>query len=487
MSKIHLLARPLYIISVKHNQKMKRRIRIVTLVVWILSGAASTDTLKAQQDTPMTLHDCMQYAVSNATKMRLQAADRSDERWQRRQAILQVFTPSIDAQTYAYNQYGRNLDPETNTYNSVTTFHNGYSISASLTLFDGFRAINNMRMASTLTKMGLSKEQQAQDEICLATMEAYYNVLYYTELEKVLSDQVSTAKTARNKAVRQEELGQKGHADVLQMESELAQKEYLLINTTNQKNDALITLKDVMFWPTECPLQLSPLQLSPLRLPQGGGTCHERNNQFAGVALSPLGESEGAIPAAEIASLNVRHAKLDLQAARGAYSPKLSLHGGWSTTYYTYPGRADYKAQSFGDQFKNNAGEYVQLSLSIPIYDQFQRRTNLHLKKNALRRAQAEYDQTMRDIENEMARAVNDRDGAYAAFQQADKLATLQQEAFRLSTKQLENGLISAIEYQTASQTYLNAMAERVNALLLLKIKDAVVRYYQGEPYLSHE
>ena len=443
-----------------------------------MTGATST---QAQQDTPMTLHDCMQYAVSNATKMRLQAADRSDERWQRRQAILQVFTPSIDAQTYAYNQYGRNLDPETNTYNSVTTFHNGYSISASLTLFDGFRAINNMRMASTLTKMGLSKEQQAQDEICLATMEAYYNVIYYTELEKVLSDQVTTAKTACNKAARQEELGQKGHADVLQMESELAQKEYQLLNTTNQKNDALITLKDVMFWPTSEELLIDN-QISEF----SKNNSPKEEFLFSADKDDLTETAKSLLPSAEIASLSVRHAKLDLQAARGAYSPKLSLHGGWSTTYYTYPGRADYKAQSFGDQFKNNAGEYVELSLSIPIFDQFQRRTNLHLKKNALRRAQAEYDQTMRDIENEVARAVNDRDGAYAAFQQSDKLATLQQEAFLLSTKQLENGLISAIEYQTASQTYLNAMAERVNALLLLKIKDAVVRYYQGEPYLRH-
>lgn len=434
-------------------------------------------TLEAQEPGhgTMTLHDCMQYAVSNATKMRLQAADRSDERWRRRQAILQVFTPSIDAQTYAYNQYGRNLDPETNTYNSVTTFHNGYSLSASLTLFDGFRAINNMRMASTLSKMGLSKEQQTQDEICLATMEAYYNVIYYTELEAVLRDQVTTAQTARNKAVRQEELGQKGHADVLQMESELAQKEYQLINITNKKNDALLTLKDVMFWPTDEELQID-------------NQIYEAQNELALINKDDLTETaKSVLPSAEIATLNVRHAKLDLQAARGAYSPKLSLHGGWSTTYYTYPGRADYKAQSFSEQWKNNAGEYVQLSLSIPIYDQFQRRTNLHLKKNALSRAQAEYDQTMRDIENEVARAVNDRDGAYASFLQADKLATLQQEAFLLSTKQLENGLISAIEYQTASQTYLNAMAERVNALLLLKIKEAVVRYYQGEPYLSHK
>ena len=125
------------------------------------------------------------------------------------------------------------------------------------------------------------------------------------------------------------------------------------------------------------------------------------------------------------------------------------------------------------------------MQLSISIFDQFRRRTNLQQKKNALARAEAQYDQTMRDIENEVRRAVSDRDGAQAAFHQAERLADVQQVAYQLSTKQFETGLISAIEYQTASQTYLNAMAERMNSLLQLKIKDAVVRYYNGEPYIN--
>ena len=162
----------------------------------------------------------------------------------------------------------------------------------------------------------------------------------------------------------------------------------------------------------------------------------------------------------------------------------MAFYAGWSTTYYTYPGKEGYKAVSFNEQFRNNGGEYIQLSLNVPIFDQFRRRTSVQNKKNALRRAEAEYDQKMRDIENEVVRAVSDRDGAQAEFRQADRLAEVQKEAFELSTKQYENGLISAIEFQTASQTYLNAMAERMNSLLKLRIKDAVVRYYNGEAYL---
>lgn len=430
-------------------------------------------TSQAQESTQavMTLHDCMEYAVSNSTKMRIQAADRQDEQWQRRQAIMHLFTPTVEAQTYAYNQYGRNLDPETNTYNSVTTFHNSYGVNAGITLFDGFQSINNWKMASTAAKMGLSKEQQTRDEICLATMEAYYNVLYYTEMESVLIGQVATAQTARDRAVRQEELGQKGHADVIQMESELAQKEYQLTTTRNQKTDALITLKDVMFWPVNEELHIQPSVTEP---------------ELTSVQTDDLSSSAKLLlPEAEIALMNRKKAVLDLKSARGAYSPTIGLYGGWSTTYYTYPGKKNYTPISFKEQFRNNGGEYIQLSLNIPIFDQLKRRTQLKMKKNAVVRAEAEYDQKMRDIENEVVRAVSDRDGAQAAFHQASRLADVQEEAFRLSTKQYETGLISAIEFQTASQNYLNAKAERMNSLLQLRIKNAVVRYYGGEPYIE--
>ena len=448
-------------------------------MLWIIAIALFLSVTMAMAQEPsagnlMTLHDCMAYAISNSTRMRIEQANRDDEQWQRRQAIMQVFTPVVEAQTYAYNQYGRNLDPETNTYNNVTTFYNGYSVSAGLTLFDGFRSVNNLKMAKTMVRMGLSQQQQIRDEICLAVMQAYSNVVYYTNLEQVLTEQVSTAQTARDKAVRQEELGQKGHADVLQMESELAQKQYQLINATNHRQDAMITLKDVMFWPGGEELQID---------------CNIHDvvtNTEAEAEATQLAETaKSVLPSAAMAQANVRKATLDLKMARGAYSPRLSLYGGWSTTYYTYPGMKDYTPASFANQFRNNGGEYIEVALSIPIFDQLQRRTSLHARKNALIRSQAEYDQKMRDIENEVTRAVNERDGAAAAFRQADKLADLQQEAFQLSTKQFANGLISAIEYQTASQTYLNALAERINAQLVLNIKNAVVQYYQGIPYIE--
>lgn len=455
----------------------------------------------------MSLRDCMEYALEASTKMRISQADRDDEQVARRQAIFEAFTPSVSASTYASNSYGRNIDPETNIYNTVTSFYNGYSLSGSIVLFDGFRAVNNLKVANTAMKMGLSAEQRTRDEICLATMEAFYNVLYYTELEKVLREQVETAEQSLLKAAREEELGQKGHAEVVQIESDLAKRRYDLINTSNMRSDAMITLKDVMFYPVDGALELeAPEDVFPgmlladdrgvSRADAGGMLPADAAGMFPEDTAAAPSASEQQVrelvrravetlPQALEAKLSLENAATELRAARWAYSPTLSLSAGWSSSYYDYPGMAGYMAQPFRDQLSANSGEYVQLSLSIPIFDRLSRRSNIARRKNAYARAGAQYDQTMKDIENEVYRAVSDRDGAMAAYLQAERLSEAQQEAYRLDTRRFEQGLISSIEYRTSSESYLNAQAERLGAKFKYMIKDSVVRYYGGTPYLE--
>ena len=127
----------------------------------------------------------------------------------------------------------------------------------------------------------------------------------------------------------------------------------------------------------------------------------------------------------------------------------------------------------------------MQLSLSIPIFDRLSGHSNIAKRKNAYDRAQADYDQSLRDVEAEVLRAVADRDGAADALKQAETRAALQQEAFALNGKRFEQGLISSIEYQAASNNYLNALAEQLNARLQYFIKNSVVNYYKGISYIN--
>ena len=437
-------------------------------VVLVLASAA---TVHASAQATMSLHDCMAYAISNSTKMRIQQAAIGDAQIGRRDAALALFTPQINANTYAYYNFGRSIDPQTNTYFNTTSFHNNYGVSAGYDLFDGFKAVNNLKISKTGLLIAGSQEKQVEADICLAVMEAYYNVVYYKRLVDVYEEQVSVAEQALTKARRQEELGQKGHADVIQMEADLADREYDLINTRNQYESQKMTLADLMFWPVGEELEIEYSVISS----EAAGEVEKSADSVVAFALDHN-------PAVQIASWQALNAKRELNTAKWQTLPSIGLYAGWNTSYYTYQGSA---TATFRDQFRNNMGEYVELSLSIPIWNRLNKQSTISRKRHAFEKASAELDQKRRDVESEVRRAIQDRDGAATAYEQACRKAEVQSEAYTLNLKKLEQGLISPLEFQTANNNYLKAQADEMNSLFKYLIKHAVVRYYNGVEYVN--
>ena len=399
-----------------------------------VAGAQEPQDGVAEGARLMTLRDCMEYAISNSTKIRIQQAAIGDAQIDRRDAALALFTPQINAQTVAYYNFGRNIDPETNTYIQTTSFHNSYGVSAGYDLFDGFKAVNNYKISKTGLLIAQSQEKQVEADICLAVMEAYYNVVYYKRLTDVHEEQVATAESALKKAKRQEELGQKGHADVIQMEAELADRQYDLTNTYNMYVSQKMTLADLMFWPVDEELiidtSMPVWQIEPVAAESVVDFALDHN------------------PGVNVASWKELNARRELTTAKWQLMPSIGLYGGWNTNYFTYPNQP---TAAFGTQFRNNMGEYVQLSLSIPIWDRLAKASRISKKRHALDKATAELDQKRRDVESEVRRAIQDRDGAATAYQQAQRKAEVQAEAYTLNLKKLEQGLISPLEFQTAN------------------------------------
>ena len=432
--------------------------------------AGAQEPLDGVADGPrvITLRDCMEYAISNSTKIRIQQAAIGDAQIDRRDAALALFTPQINAQTVAYYNFGRNIDPETNTYIQTTSFHNSYGVSAGYDLFDGFKAVNNYKISKTGLLIAQSQEKQVEADICLAVMEAYYNVVYYKRLTDVHEEQVATAESALKKAKRQEELGQKGHADVIQMEADLADRQYDLTNTYNMYVSQKMTLADLMFWPVDEELiidtSMPVWQIEPVAAESVVDFALDHN------------------PGVNVASWKELNARRELTTAKWQLMPSIGLYGGWNTNYFTYPNQP---TAAFGTQFRNNMGEYVQLSLSIPIWDRLAKASRISKKRHALDKATAELDQKRRDVESEVRRAIQDRDGAATAYQQAQRKAEVQAEAYTLNLKKLEQGLISPLEFQTANNNYLKAQADEMNSLFKYLIKHAVVRYYNGVEYID--
>ena len=417
----------------------------------------------------LTLDECMRYAVENSVAVGKQDLALDDRKANHAEAVASLF-PSINGSVGGAVNFGRGIDPATNSYTNVTTFSNSYGISGSLTLFDGLQSINTMRAAKVARNMGATEVEIARDEVAMQTMSAYMDVVYYTEAVTIAREQLEASRKTLELVRRQESLGTKSAADVAEIESQEANYDYLL--TTEENNLALsyIRLREVMNYP------------------QGEQLVIETNINLEAL---PSATSEQALveyalennPRIAASRFATEQSRINLARAKGAYSPSLYLYGGYNTSYYIdFDNKALY--DPFGTQFRNNRGGYIQVALSIPIFNGLSARSSKRRAQNAYRSAQLEEIAVQRAVESEVSQAWQEMQGFGKQYVQGQKKVSASQLAYDGAAKKFENGLISALDLQTAANTLLQAKSDKLRARLQYIIKTRMVDYYNGQPLI---
>ena len=203
-----------------------------------------------------SMHQCMQYAVEHNHEVKRAELELDNYKASKTGAIGR-FLPSVDASIGAQYNFGRAIDPETNGYTDVSTFYNGYSLYASLPVFDGFSRIHALKAAGASTLMGRASLRQKQDQTALNVLQAYTNVAYYEGLVKMADEKVQETELLLKQIRLLEEVGRKSAADVAQVESQKAEADYELTRQQNLYASAMLELKKTMAFPMQDTLLLS--------------------------------------------------------------------------------------------------------------------------------------------------------------------------------------------------------------------------------------
>ena len=191
---------------------------ILTLLVSNFLTLVCITNAKAQT---LTLDECMRYAVENSTTVGQKNLALDDSKTNYAEAVASLF-PSINGSVGGAVNFGRGIDPATNSYTTVTTFSNSYGISGSMPLFDGLQSINTVRATKVARQMGAVEAEIARDEVAMQTLSAYMDVVYYTEAVKIAREQLKASRKTLELVRRQFDLGTKSAADVAEIESQEA-------------------------------------------------------------------------------------------------------------------------------------------------------------------------------------------------------------------------------------------------------------------------
>ena len=420
----------------------------------------------------MNLDACMKYAVENSYKTARAATEWDNAKKEYTSAVL-AHLPNINGYIGASSDFGRALDPETNTYLkdvNISTFNNSVGLSAGMPVFNGLRYLNQTRSAKIAKMRGEEQLRQTRDKVAEETMLAYVEVVYYTELLELNQKKIDNYKLEEKRMARLLELGGGSTADLAQIRATLASEEYSTIATKNSLELGIVKLKDCMNFPLDESLSIVP-QIDETKL-------YFEEQTISDIVAFAL----NLHPTAIIQQQNLKMQKCSLSMERGAYYPSVSLNGGISTVYFT---SNISKGFPYFNQLKGNLGEWVQLYVSVPIFNGLDARLRVSKAKNSLKQSQRDYDETMRTLSSEIRQAMLELEAAYSQWQQAQKSVEFQQIANQANKRKYEEGTLSIIELQTSNNQLFQSEIELRNAYLRYQIKVREMNYYKGVPYVQ--
>lgn len=441
--------------------------RIGILIGWLVWAAGAS----AQS---WSLDDCMKYAVEHATEVKREVVN-AHQRKQDYQHAVAGFLPTVTGGVQGQYAWGRNIDPETNTYNNVTTFNNYYQLYAELNVFDGFATINALKQAKLSRDYSATAMQKIQDDRAIDVMQKYVDAAYAEASIQIASEKLNESKRMLDKMKRLYELGEKGRPDVVQMESQVAEDEYNLTHQENVAKQSLLALKSAMNFPVDEELKILINEEQNLKLTSDNKVVPESGVNYETVYQG----FQNISPDLKSAEYEVERARYDYKIAKGRLLPSLSLGGGISTNYYknlSQKGQYD----GFASQFRNNQGEYLALTLSIPIYNS-DRWHSVKKARNDWQLAQVNLEETRRKLHDQIAQAVMDAEGYAKELHQMQKKVASDSLAYHMSSRKFEEGMLSTFDLHTAAQTLLESRIKELQMQMLLIIKQRLVGYYQGE------
>ena len=427
---------------------------------------------------PWTVERCMQYASEHSHTVRQQQFALDDSRASKTQAIG-AFLPSVYGSVSGQMNFGRAINPETNTYTDVSTLYNGYALQASLTIFDGLQRYNQLRMARANVAMGLhivvnyffvamgrSGVLAEKDDVALKVYKAYMDLVYCEGAVAQTSKKRDESRALLHQTEVMAEVGQKSDADVAQMRATLAADEYELAHMQSQTTKASLALKQFMNFPVDSTLNV--VQPSLTFAPSADDSP---NQVFACASTSN--------PRILKAQQGVEAARFNLRAARGALLPSLSLSGGVSTSFYKNMDQGGHA--SFSSQFKNNMGEFIGLSLTIPIFNQLSTSSAIRRRKIALDQARENLEYEQAELHRIIVEASADVDNSAKEVIKMQEQVEVDSLASHLTTRKYEEGLASSIDVKTAAVTLLQSRVKLLQSQLTMAYNQRLLAYYKGE------
>jgi outer membrane protein len=408
--------------------------------------------------------------------------------------------PDLNASANYGKNFGRSIDPFTNSYIDQKVNYANYSAASNLLLFNGFYLQNQVKANKLGYEASKMELQQAKDNLTINIILAYLQVLSAEEILKQSQNQVLVTEKQVERLGILNQSGAILPADFFDMKGQLATDQVAIADNKNNLATAKLNLVQLLNIPYNQNLELEKIPAENFNTDYSGtpGEIYQTAlQQFAQVQATKL---------------RTQSAEKNIRSIKGELFPTLSLGGSLNTNYSSVATR-DYfvnttesqssnyvkidnsqypvfvkqdnyasRKISFGDQLSNNLFSAVNLGLTIPLFNASHIRNQVKLAKLNLKNDEYIEQNTKTQLQQAIERAFVNLTSASDKY----KLLLEQENAFEESFKSAEvrfnAGAITSVDYLIAKNNLNRAQNNLITSKYDFVLREKVLDYYAGKP-----
>lgn len=448
-----------------------------------------------------SLDKCINYAFEHNIQVQQSELQIENAKVSKEASWANVF-PNLNLNTGYFWTFGKSIDPITNVRLDRDQQTSSLTLSSNWIVFDGLQNVNNIQRAKIDYLAAVYDLESMKNDIALQVTSQYLQVLLNKEVKEIATSQYDISVKLLNRTEQLYEAGSVAKSELLQVQARLASDDQSIVAAENNEMLGLLTLSQL--------LQLDSVSQFDIVIPE----LNLPDNYLMLMSANDIyNQSVERQPDYKSAQLNVESAQSSLAISKGAWYPTLSVQAQINTNYansvmqaatdpitvyspnlqYSDPTdptsdpivipqqrqiATEFESKPFGTQYTDNVNQFVGLNLRIPIFNNFNVRSNVRNSKIQLANAELNLKSTQLDFKQTVERAHADAKASYKSYLASQKSVESNEESWNYAQKLKTEGAMNQYDYENARFQYLQSVSNMLQAKYDYIFKIKVLEFY---------
>ena len=445
-----------------------------------------------------SLQQCVEYATQNSISVKQAQNQIRNTELQLKQNQANRL-PQINASTGGNIQFGRTIDPTTNSFNSQNITSNSLSLSAGVPVYNGGQIKNSIKQSRIDVEAIRYDAATTANNIALSVAAGYLNVLLAEEQLAIAKTQLDQSRLQLTQTEKLIEAGARPRNEKLDAQAQVALNEQTVVDAENQVILNTLSLKQLMLLDPAQELLIERPQITvPVSANPDAFVLEEIYVGAMGTQpqiLAGLKRRESAIVGIDLAKAGMLPSlsffgNLNSYASSRAYNYSFTNQRISQTAFFNgQPVTFEIESQipvqlnkqAWADQINQNFGQSLGMQLSIPIFNNNRNRINMERAKINVIGVELTNQQAQQQLKTDIQTAIANARAARRSLLAAQAAEEASRLALENAQQRFEIGAANQLDFNTARNNLSRAQMDLTRAKYQYVFNVKQVEFYQGK------